>query len=160
MEACKNASVAGRDRLKKQVIVSLAAFVFFTTNAQSQNVRIEVLNDVTTPASIGHLDGTWCRSIDKIVHLKISVDWPREQMTVETSDFHRFIFWTKDAEYLFPQGSYDWERGSYFVNNYFIARSGGIHQGVVSQAFEKVDDTKVLLNPFVREISVKKNGCK
>ena len=74
----------------------------------------------------------------------------------ETEDYKRLIFWDPQEEFLFPDGSFTLQHGEYIVDGYFIPRSGGVHQGVVSMYFEKIDDTKVVLNPAVREFSVRK----
>lgn len=45
------------------------------------------------------------------------------------------------------------------VNGYFIPRSGGMHQGVSSLYFEKLDDTNVLFSPYVIEIPAQGSHC-
>ena len=52
-------------------------------------------------------------------------------------------FWDQDDEYLFPKGSFFFLHGSFIIKGYFSARSGGTHQGINSNAFEKVDDAHV-----------------
>jgi hypothetical protein len=100
-----------------------------------------------------------CRNYDHIVHLKIAVDWITDKRDEETTGYKRLIFWNDSAEYLFPSGTYFYLHGDYMINGYFIPRSAGMHQGIISIAFEKIDDTQVLLNPNVNEIKAKGPGC-
>ena len=128
--------------------------------AEARDVVIESLEGSITPATVQFLSGTWCRNVDRIVHIRIAVEWPPGSVTAEIGGYRRLVFWTSEVEYIFPDGSYSFQHGSYIINGYFIARSGGVHQGVVSEAFERLDDSKVLLNPAVREVAVRKAGCK
>ena len=100
-----------------------------------------------------------------LVHVDIDVEWPNTTVNAEQSGYGRLIFWTDQdqngfgTEYLFPKGSYVYLHGSYMVKGYFIIRTGGMHQGVSSVAFEKVDDAIVLLNPAVNETKARGSRC-
>jgi len=111
-------------------------------------------------ASVENLNRLACRNYDHIVHLNISVDWPNEAREQETTDYKRLVFWNDNAEYLFPNGSYFWLHRSYVIDGYFIPRRGGMHQGIISVAFDEIDDAQVLLNPSVHELKAKGPGCK
>lgn len=129
--------------------------------AQStKTIKIEFLQSGITPQTVGALSGLSCRNKDRIVHLDISIDWPDKSIEVEDSGYKRLVFWDKANEYLFPEGSYFYLHGSYIIRGYFIARSGGIHQGIVSNSFQKIDDVTVMLNPYVKEIKVSSSRCK
>jgi hypothetical protein len=78
---------------------------------------------------------------------------------VEQSGYKRLVFWDARDEYLFPDGSFFFLHGSYIIKGYFIARTGGEHQGVISNAFEKINDAQVMLTPGLSEISVKSGSC-
>jgi hypothetical protein len=108
--------------------------------------------------NIGNLGGLACRNYDHVVHIDISVNWPSDKLTVETTDYKRLIFWNDNAEYLFPNGTYFFLHGDYVIDGYFIPRRGGMHQGVISIPFEKIDDAQVLLNPNVSE-KAKGSAC-
>jgi len=54
----------------------LVSGVLTCGGAASKDIQIELLRDNVTPANVGNLDGLACRNFDRIVHLKISVDWP------------------------------------------------------------------------------------
>jgi hypothetical protein len=126
----------------------------------ARTIDIEFLEDQIDQQNIENLGGLACRNYDHIVHLKISVSWPEDAREQETTDYKRLVFWNHKAEYLFPDGSYSWLHGEYIINGYFIPRSGGIHQGIISVAFEKIDDAQVLLNPWVNEMKAKGPSCK
>ncbi len=129
------------------------------SSALARDVRVEFLVAKITPQAAALLSSLSCRDVDHVVHLRLSIQWPNDATSLETTDFKRLVFWNKETEFLFPYGSYNYQHGSYVVNGYFIPRSGGIHQGVLSDAFEKVDDTKVLLNPSVKEVRTKATTC-
>jgi hypothetical protein len=129
------------------------------TPAQAKTITVEYLQGNIDPKNVSQLGDLACRAMDKIIHLKITVDWPDGKRDQETSDYQRLVFWDDSAEYLFPKDTYVWMHGSYYINGYFIPRTGGMHQGVISNAFEKVDDASVLLNPAVKEVPAKKSGC-
>ncbi len=129
----------------------------------AKTIRVEYLAATITPRNLGLLFGLSCRNYDHVVHLNLSIDaidWPSDAIEVESTGYKRLIFWNKAAEYLFPDGTYTYLHGSYVVDGYFIARSGGVHQGVISNAFEKIDDLSVLLNPAVEEVPVASSKCR
>ena len=139
--------------------------IFFLTNLvtwngpEARNIRVEYLDADINQQTSALLSSLFCRNLDHVVHLKLVINWPSNAVIVETTDFQRLVFWDSTVEYLFERGTYSYQHGSYIVDGYFIARSGGEHQGVVSDAFEKVDDTKVLLNPAVHEVRTKSTAC-
>jgi hypothetical protein len=120
--------------------------------ANEKQLEIELLQGDVNQKNVANLGGLACRSYDRIVHLQISVEWPADARDEEKTDYKRLVFWNDTAEYLFPNGSYFWLHGKYEINGYFIPRRGGQHQGgVISIAFDKIDDAQVLLNPAVLE---------
>jgi hypothetical protein len=119
---------------------------------------IEFLQGKINQRSVENLDGLACRNYDRIVHLNISVDWPHNARERETTDYKRLVFWNDKAEYLFPVGSYVWLHGDYVITGYFIPRRGGIHQGIISIAFEKIDEHR-LRNSSTNEIKAKGPAC-
>jgi hypothetical protein len=125
----------------------------------ARTIEIEFLTGEIDPKSVKDLGGLACRNYDHIVHLNISVDWLPDKTEQETIDDKRLIFWNSEAEYLFPNGSYNWLHGEYLINGYFIPRSGGMHQGITSIYFEKIDEVPVLVNPSVNEIKAKGPNC-
>jgi hypothetical protein len=125
----------------------------------ARTINIEFLAGEINPKTVEDLDGLACRNLDHIIHLEISVRWPDDAVDVETTGYKRLSFWNDEAEYLFPDGGYFFLQGSYVIHGYFIPRGGGVHQGIASIAFEKIDDAKVLLNPSVKELKAKGPGC-
>jgi hypothetical protein len=69
-------------------------------------------------------------------------------------------FWNSSDEFLFPNGSFFPLHGSYAIKGYFIVRSGGIHQGVASSSFEKIDDAQVMLRPGLTVNKMTSDRCK
>lgn len=127
--------------------------------ATAKSLNIEFLEGAINPATIENLSGLACRNLDHIVHLKIAVDWPAATLGQEGTGFRRLIFWNDKAEYLFPNGAYAYRHGNYVINGYFVVRSGGIHQGIVSNYFEKIDDARARRNPNVNEVKAKGPDC-
>jgi hypothetical protein len=142
-----------------RVIYFISVVLLSLASASAKTIRIEFLDGTIDQTSIENLGRLACRNYDKIVRLKISVDWSADGLDEETTDYKRLVFWDDTAEYLFPEGSYSYLHGSYIINGYFIPRSGGMHQGIVSIAFEKIDDAQVLLNPAVEEVEAKGPDC-
>jgi hypothetical protein len=146
-------------KLLRLVVVGLIASLPAAWQAKGKTIMIEFLQGSISPGNVGLLSGLFCRNVDHIVHIKIAVDWPAEQAVAETTDYKRLVFWDSQSEYLFPAESYSFQHGSYLVNGYFIARSGGMHQGIVSIAFDRVEDALVLLNPYVEEVRATTSDC-
>lgn len=144
-------------RCALSILVWLA--VFGAAPAITKPVRIELLDGVIAPNTVGALGGLACRNVDHIVHLHLVIDWPSNAISVETTDFKRLIFSNDLAEYLFPDGTYNRSQGTFLISGYFIPRSGGMHQGVISIYFEKIDDVQALLKPNVREVRVNNQKC-
>jgi hypothetical protein len=126
----------------------------------NNTMTVEFLQTRIDQSHAEWLAGLACRNLDRIVHLDISVDWPDQSLDVETTGDRRLILWNSTDEFLFPKGSYYMLHGSYIIRGYFIARSGGVHQGVVSNAFEKVDDAQVMLRPGLVENKMTSDRCK
>jgi hypothetical protein len=146
--------------MPKMVAVAFVLIVAMASPTFSQAQRtlvIEFLQNGMSPKDAKYLSGLSCRNTDRIVHIDISVDWPSDGL-VNNKD--GLVFSTDENEYLFPTGTYRWEHGVYLIKGYFIVRNGGMHQGIVSLAFEKVDDSKVLLNPNVQEVKKLSAACK
>jgi hypothetical protein len=137
--------------------IAVAASLCLASQVASA-ITIEFLQGEITPATVGWLSGLSCRNYDHVVHLDIGITWP--DATVETSGYERLIFSASSAEYLFPKGTYMYLHGSYIVKGYFIARAGGMHQGIISDAFEKIDDAQVMLAPNVVEKKAKSSACR
>jgi len=128
--------------------------------APSNAFKVEFLQSPIDPSRAGWLAGLACRNLDQIVHLDISVDWPKESLDVETDGYRRLVFWNSTDEFLFPKDSFFLLHGSYVVKGYFIVRSGGIHQGITSSSFEKIDDAQVMLRPGLTENKMTSDRCK
>jgi hypothetical protein len=146
------------------LICALFAFAWVTPLA-ARSIDLEFLQGEVSPQTEDALAGLACRNFDRIVHIDILLNWPEEATEVERFDNERLVFWTKPndygfgTEYLFPRGSYAFALGRYRVKGYFIVRAGGIHQGISSVAFEKIDDAAVLLNPAVQETKITSPRC-
>jgi hypothetical protein len=129
------------------------------TNA-SRAITVEFLQTAIDPRNAGLLSGLACRNLDHIVHLDLRVTWPDKALGVENDGYRRLVFWNDSDEFLFPKGSYVLEHGSYIIKGYFIARAGGIHQGIASNYFEKIDDARVKRTPGLVETRTGSSGCK
>jgi hypothetical protein len=140
--------------------VAFAIATILVPPGMAKDINIEFLQGAIGPQTIGSLAGIACRNYCKIVHLDIGVNWPADTTSAEQTGYERLVFRNDNAEFLFPKGSYDWQHGAWIIQGYFIARSGGMHQGVVSSAFEKVKDAKVLLNPHVVETKADSSNCR
>jgi len=147
----------------RKVLIILAALLFAVPSfCLAKTIKIEFLQGTIDPQKVGALYGLSCRNEDHIVHLDISVDWPKNSMnsvTLQETSYKQLVFWDKNAEYVFPIGSYYWLHDWYIIKGYFIVRCGGAHQAIISYAFEKIDDTTILLNPSVEEIKVTSSDC-
>jgi hypothetical protein len=141
-----------------KLATAFLVLLFAATRANA--VTVEFLQTSIDPESVGFLSGLACRNYDHIVHLDLSVSWPDKAVSVETMGYERLVFWSKTDEYLFPKNTYFFLHGSYIIKGYFIARAGGTHQGVTSNAFEKIDDAQVMLSPNVVERKTMDVACK
>jgi hypothetical protein len=142
-----------------KLTIAAVMAVALASSAMAKDIRVELLQASINQQTIGSLNGLACRNYDKIVHLNVSIEWPIATTVAEKTGYQRLVFSTDDAEFLFPKGSYQYEHGSWNIRGYFIVRSGGMHQGVVSNAFERVDDSQVMLNPSVVETKVESPEC-
>ena len=133
--------------------------IILLTVGTSNAITVEFLQAAIDPAHVGWLFGIACRNYDHIIHLDISVDWPDKSVDVEQTRYQRLVFWDNSAEYLVPKDSFFFLHGSYIIKGYFIARSGGVHQGVVSNAFEKISDAQVMLSPGLSEHKMESENC-
>jgi len=140
----------------KSILLAAAAF-FPICSASARPVTVEVLTNQITLATAISLSELACRNMDKIVHLDLSIDWPSDKISPNGNGV-RLVFSNDHTEFLFPKGSFTYLYGVYIVKGYFIARSGGTHKGVSSDAFEKINDAAVMLNPNVKEVPAR-SGC-
>jgi hypothetical protein len=142
----------------KLVMLSLVAILMGT--APGSAITVEFLQASIDPSRAGWLSGLACRNFDHVVHVDITVDWPERSLAVETAGYQRLIFWNETNEFLFPKDSFFLLRGSYVIKDYFVARSGGVHQGIASSAFEKVDDARAMLGSGLVENKMTSDRCK
>lgn len=141
----------------RRAFLSLA--VLFAVVTPSNALTIEFLQASINPDNAAWLSGIACRNLDHIIHLDIAVDWPNGSLEVENSGYKRLVFWGSEDEYLFPTGSFFLLHGSYIIKGYFIARSGGVHQGVASNSFDKISDAQVMLTPGISENQIRSGRC-
>jgi hypothetical protein len=139
-----------------QLVLWTVVAVFFA-QTPANAIAVEFLRASINSANVTRLEGIACRNYNHIVHLDIAVDWPQNSLIVERRGYRRLIFWDSSAEYLFPNGSFMYRHGSYVIGGYFIARSGGVHQGVVSNAFEKINAAQV--RPELSESKTTSGAC-
>jgi hypothetical protein len=97
---------------------------------EAKPIKVEFLQAKIAPANGQWLAGLACRNLDHIVHVDLSINWPRDKTQAETTDLKRFAFWNKETEFLFPDGTHAFVHGRWAVKGYFIVRSGGTHQGI------------------------------
>lgn len=119
-----------------QFLLLLSLFVVSVSGAGAQPQKIESLTATITPANAVQLRALACRNFKHVVHVDITVDWPEDKSDVETGNYGRLIFWDDKAEYLFPEGSYHGDHGRYKISGWFKAVDGGMHAGMISDAFE------------------------
>ena|ERR1700677_861538 len=146
-------------RLVSCSILAAILFTFSGNVGRTKPINVEFLQAKIAPANGKWLSGLACRNLDHIVHVDLSINWPRDKTQAETTDLKRLVFWNKETEFLFPDGTYVFLHGRWVVKGYFMVRSGGTHQGMMSYAFEKVDEATVLLNQNMQETKVKSARC-
>lgn len=144
-------------------VTFVIALILVAPSVFAKSIPMESLEAQIAPDTVGWLYGLGCRNYDRIVHVDISLDWPSDSLSIEPpgpDSLERLVFWNNKAEYLFPKGSYTYQHGVYRVKGYFIASSGGMHQGILSIAFmKKVDDAQILLNPAIKRVPIKSERC-
>jgi hypothetical protein len=142
----------------KSAVFGIAALLAAENTGRA--LTVEFLQAAIDPHTAGLLSGLACRNLDHIVHLDLSVTWPETSLAVETDGYRRLIFWNESDEFLFPKGAYAVRHGSYAVKGYFIARAGGVHQGIVSNFLEKADDPGVKRTPGMVEKKAEGSACR
>jgi len=95
--------------------------------------------------------------LDTIVGLKLWIE-PAEDDAVgygtSTDDEDgRLTVWGEHYEINIPKGAWRWEHGAYVVDGFFIPKSGGMHQGIVSMGLEPVDEGRVRTSPNYRVVN-------
>jgi hypothetical protein len=123
--------------------------------AAPPKTEVEFLDTPINLENASSLEGIACRNFDKIIHLNLSVEWPAESMITPTEEEPSLVFWTDSTQYMFPEGSFSYKLGAYVVKGYFIAREGGMHQGITAYAFEKIDDAQVMTSANFVEVPAK-----
>lgn len=139
-----------------KVLLALACLLI-SINVYAKKINIELLEGPITEKTVKYLGGLACRNFDKVVHLKINVDV--KNAYAENEDYERLILSDDNYEYLFTKGSYFWLHGGWVIDGYFIIKSGGVHQGIVSASFQQIKEETVLLNPNVSEKRIKRSSC-
>jgi hypothetical protein len=114
------------------------------SQSSAKQAEVENLYEEINPQTVADLWGLVCRNHDKIVYINVSINWTAERGGAEES-YQRLIFWTEDAEFRFPKGSYVYENGTWLVSGYFVVRSGETRSGVITM-FEVVDDATGMLD--------------
>jgi hypothetical protein len=144
---------------RKWISAVLGAAALLAGTNTGEALTVEFLQAAIAPQTAGLLSGLARRNLDHVVHLDVSVTWPATSLAVETGGYQRLIFWNESDEFLFPKGAYAVCRDGYAVKGYFIARSGGVHQGIVSNFFEKTGDPGVKRTPGLVEKKAEGSAC-
>ncbi len=90
--------------------------------------------------------------LDKVIGLKIGVEGLGEKTISVTAYSGQFVVYrlANTQSEIVATAGFSWQHGSYIFDGFFIVKSGGIHQGVVSYGLEPVNEAIVRLNPNVR----------
>ncbi len=140
--------------------VALATVALLAGASASAAANVALLHAAISPQNAGLLSGLACRNLDHIVRLDLTVTWPEKSLSVEHDGYRRLVFWNDTDEFLFPKGTYIPQQGRYIVKGYFVPRAGGIHQGIASNYFEKINDARVKGKADRAENKAENGGCK
>jgi hypothetical protein len=128
-----------------KMIIAVCVLIIPLSQSSAKQAGVENLYEEINPQTVADLSGLACRNHDKIVYINVSINWTGESGGAEES-YERLIFWTEDAEFHFPKGSYVYENGTWLVSGYFVVRSGETRSGVIPVVFEIVDDATGMLD--------------
>ncbi len=120
--------------------------------SDAAQTAVEQLQSFVGPVSYPRFDKFVTSHLDKIIGLKIAVSASENKMFSASTDKTMFVIYKlEDAEdEIVSTSDYSYQHGAYEFDGFFIVKSGGIHQGVVSYALESVSEAAVRLNPAVR----------
>jgi hypothetical protein len=93
--------------------------------------------------------------LDKIVGLKVSVEaGDSGGMSAHVTEGMLVVYRSGGDFEIVANSGYRYEHGAYVFDGFFIVKSGGMHQGVVSYGLQEVNEAQVLLTPGVEILPV------
>lgn len=152
-----------RTLLPAAAALLLAASTAALAQEPAATLRIPKLTGNVVEANAFATFGAIAEREDSIIGLKLwvdpsAVDAPEPQIYIvapPTAEGNAFTLFARDAadetsgiELVLPQAEdVMWMHGSHVIDGFFLVKSGGMNQGILSYALKPVDEAAVLLSP-------------
>ncbi len=145
--------------INRRVLIGGSIVMVAQTAVAQSRPRISVLSGSVTVRNYVKLESFLSRNLDKIVGLKIYFDSASHPAPLVAGvSEKRFVAYKRipetTSEIVASDGFY-WLHGGYQFDGYFVVKSGGMHQGVISYGLQKVPEDRVILsNPDLRPVQL------
>lgn len=134
----------------------LAAVLWPGSSWASQRV-VEELRGTVDDASYPRFERFVTGHLDQVIGLRLDVQSSSDGHVSVSGEDGQFVIsrTTNAADEIVASSGYGYLHGAYRFDGFFIVKSGGIHQGVMSYGLLPVSEALVRLNAAVRIRSVR-----
>lgn len=139
--------------------IAVSAASWSSSAAAQRMIDIPVYEGTVTPQNGERLTEMIGDNLDQVIGLRLAVeptaDGSSPFSVSATSDSEQYLLLSvyrpdEGGREILVNGEYRWEHGMWIVDGFFLVRSGGMHQGVLSYGLMPTDAAAVRLNPHLR----------
>ncbi len=146
------------DRRAVSISIGFAMMCGPALTAQKTIYRV---NGTVTRRNFGGLESFLFNSLDTVIGLKIEFDANDTHQSgailasAENSQFVAYRAGSGQESEIVAVEGFSFQHGSYVFDGFFVVKSGGMHQGVVSLFLDRTDEASVLLSrAAIKDIEV------
>lgn len=135
-------------RIASAFVCLLASIVLGCSSAAA--ISVDRIEGSVSPSTLPKFADLIANHLDQIVGLKVAVE-AVDQADMVAHANGQFAVWVPGGDFeIVASRGFSYQHGAYVFDGYFLVKSGGMHQGVLSYGLEQVDEAQVLLTPDIK----------
>ncbi|MBL6458310.1 hypothetical protein JMJ55_23505 [Belnapia sp. T6] len=134
--------------------ILLCSVITLRASQASAQVAISQLEGALTQENFAQFEEFISDNLDKVIGLKLSAaaNTGRSGLQVTETNGQVAIYLPHDPKRVgsievVANSGYRWEHGGYVFDGFFLVKSGGMHQGIISYGLLPVSEAQVRLTP-------------
>ena len=147
--------------LDRRTLLGTVLLTSVGTPALAARAPILRVNGEVTAATYKGLEAFLFNSLDMLVGLKVSfpqgesTDVGELNVSAEDDKFVAYLAGPESESEMVANKGFSFQHGSYVFDGFFVVKSGGMHQGIVSLFLDQAEESAVLLSGVrVRDIQI------
>ncbi len=139
-------------RLHRRAFMAVAFLPALVNQAEAGQAKIYVVNGEISKLDYKGFEQFLLNSLDTVIGLKINVasspDYNEGELSADTNNgqFVAYIAGPNNESEVVATDGFQYLHGDYVFDGFFVVKSGGMHQGVISLSLQKTDEAQVRLS--------------